>query len=201
MDGAFHLDIGEVGLNDAVHDAPYVGDGVLMLNPNLELVADEGSSALPTKQVLGFDRLFEGAVDVFQLNTYGIIRVLLLIGSEPLDGPGPLNLDAVFLEVANEDTLNMALVKESGKGVPGINETRAAGPGAGSDDALAVLGGIPEGDFVDTGRLVSHDGRFEPHIPEQIERARLDAVGPASGRRLGPVVNVLDLVTPSRQAG
>ncbi len=47
----------------------------------------------------------------------------------------------------------LALVQQRGEGVPGIDEVRAAGPGAGADDALAVGGWIPEGNLVDARRL------------------------------------------------
>jgi hypothetical protein len=36
-----HLDIGEIRLHNAIHDTPHIGDGVLVLDANLQLVADE----------------------------------------------------------------------------------------------------------------------------------------------------------------
>ncbi len=202
VDGALHLDIGEVGLDNAVHDTPHVGNGVLVLDANLELVADEGARTLAAEQVLGLDGLLALAIDVLEVNGDGVLGVGLLVRGEALDGPGALDLDAVLLEVANEDALDQTLVEEGGEGVASVDEARARGPGAGAGDAgAAVLGGVPESDLVDTGGLVGHDGGLEPHVPEQVEGAGLDAIGTAGGGGLGAVVNVLDLVAPPRQAG
>lgn len=200
VDGALHLDIGEVGLDNTVHDTPHEGDGVLVLDANLELVTDEGAGTLTTEKVLGADGLLGSAVKVSELDLDGVLRVGLLIRGEAGDGPGALDLGAVLLEVGNEDALDHALVEQGGEGVTGINEFGARGPGAGTDDALALGRRVPESDLVDTSGLVGHDAGLETHVAEEIERARLNAIGTARLGGLRPVVDVLDLVTPSGQA-
>jgi len=66
VDGAFHLgdasaqqeaactraanlDIREISLHHAIHDAPYVCDGILVLDANSQLIPDEGFCALAAK--------------------------------------------------------------------------------------------------------------------------------------------------------
>lgn len=201
VDGALHLDVGEVGLDDTVHDTPDVGDGVLVGDANLELVTDEGAGALAAEEVLGLDALLEGAVDVLELDADGVLGVGLLVRGEAGDGPGALDGGVVLLEVGDESTLDQTLVEEGGEGVSGVDEVGARGPGAGTGNALAAGGRVPESNLVDTSGLVGHDGRLEAHVAEEIEGTGLDAIGTASGGRLRSVVDVLDLVTPSRQAG
>lgn len=64
---------------------------------------------------------------------------------------------------------------------------------------LPLLGGVPKGNLVHSSGLMGHDGRFEAHVSQKIEGAGLDAVGATSRSRLGSVVYVFDLVSPSRQ--
>lgn len=53
MDGALHFDIRKVCAYHAIHDTPYVGDGVLVMNGYIELIADKGFGTLAAEEVFG----------------------------------------------------------------------------------------------------------------------------------------------------
>lgn len=156
-----------------------------------------------TEQVLGAHGFPSRAIDVLHVDLDGVVRIGLLVGPEVLDGPRPLDRDAVLLQVRDEDPLDEALVQERGERVPGVDEGRAARPGPRPHDALAfvvvVVGRVPEGHLEDPRGLVRHDGRFQPHVAQQVQRPRLDPVRATCRRRLRSVVDVLDLVAPSRK--
>lgn len=132
-------------------------NGVLVLDADTELFPHKGAGSLAAKEVLGADRLARAAIHMLQLHLHGIIWVLGLVGGEALDGPRPLDFDAVLREIVEEDALDVALVEEGGEGVPGVDEARAACPGAGPLDTAAVIRRVPKGNFVDTGGLVGHE--------------------------------------------
>lgn len=198
---ASYLDVWEIRLDNPVHDTPDMRYRIFVGDADLELVSHEGFPALSAEEVLCPDRFPRRTVDMFQLDLDGVLRVGRLIDTEALDGPGSLYLGTVFLHVGDENALDETLVQEGGEGVPGIDEAGAACPRAGPGDALAVPWGVPEGDLVDSCRLVGHDVGFETHVPEQIQRPGLDAICATRRGGLGSVVNMFDLVPPSCQAG
>jgi len=86
------------------------------------------------------------------------------------------------------------------KRVSGINELGACNPVACAMNASFSRRGIPESDFVDFRRLMSHDLALQVHVAKKVERSRLDAVSTTSHGRNFSVVDVLDAVAPSGQA-
>jgi len=91
-------------------------------------------------------------------------------------------------------------VDKSREGVPGVDETRATGPAAGAVDTLLIGQGIPESDIVDLCGIVGHNLALDTQVAQDFDRPRLNTVGATSSGRHGAVVDVLDLVSPSRHA-
>lgn len=196
-----HLDIREISLDNSIHNTPNMSYWVFVLDPYLQLLTDKRSRSFSTKQVLGSHGFSRSAINVLQFDLDGVVGIRLLINVEALDGPRSLYLRSVLLEVGNEDALYETLVQESSKRVSRINEAGTASPCACPGDAFAILRRVPEGHFEDPCRLVCHDGGLESHVPEQVQRTRLDAIGATCWRWLCPIVDVFNLVAPSCQAG
>jgi hypothetical protein len=47
-----YLDIGEVGADDTVHNTPDVGNGVLVVNLDAELLTDKAAGTLPNEYLI-----------------------------------------------------------------------------------------------------------------------------------------------------
>lgn len=89
---------------------------------------------------------------------------------------------------------------KSREGVPGVDETRATGPAAGAVDTLLIRQRIPKSDIVDLSGVVGHNLALDAQVAQDFDRPRLNTVGATSRGRHGAVVDVLDLVSPSRHA-
>lgn len=199
--GASYLNVGEVSLDNSVHHSPDVLDRVLVPDRNPKLLSNERSSALTTKEVLSPDRLSSEAIDMLQAHFHGVLGIALRIGCESLYRPGSLDFDTILAQVIDENRLNSALVDKGGEWITRIDKVGAASPSTGSDDAILILGRIPEGDLVDFGGLEFHEWLLQAHVPEQVEGSRLDSVGPSGRCGLRAIVNVLNFIAPSCEGG
>jgi hypothetical protein len=191
-----HLDIREVSADNTVHDTPNVGDGVLVVDLDIELFTDEAASTLTTEQVFGADGLNDVGINALQLHLDGVIGVGAIV-LESVNSPGTLDLATGLLDLVNEDALDLTLVDKGGERIAGVDETRAAGPAASAADASAISLGVPKGNIVHLGGLICHDGALEAKVSQNLSRTRLNSVGAASGGRYRTVVDVLDLVAPA----
>lgn len=198
--GSLYLDIREIGLDNAIHDTPYVGYRVLVRDSYLQLIPDKGPCAFTTKQILGPHTLTHRAVHVLELDLHGVLRISLLVDAEPLDCPRPLHMRVVLLQVGNEDALNEALVQKGGEGISRIDETGTARPSPCPSDTLSIPRRIPKRHFVYPCWLLRHNRRLQPHIPEQVQRTGLYTIGTTCWCWFCSVVDVLDLIAPPCQA-
>ena len=144
-----NLDIREVCSDNTIHDTPHVCNGILVAHLHTQLVPDKAAGTLTTEQVLGADRLGLRAIHVRQADLNRVIGILSIV-LEPGNGPRPLDLSAVLLNVLDEDPLDEALVQERGEWVPRIDEAGATRPGARPVDSVGV--GVPECDLVHLDR-------------------------------------------------
>lgn len=198
--GSSYLDVREIGLDNAIHDTPYVGYWVLVCDSYLQLIPDKGPCTFTTKQILGPHTLTHRAVHMLELDLHGILRVGLFVDAEPLDCPRPLHMRVVLLQVCDEDALNETLVQKGGEGVSRIDETGAARPSPCPSDTLSIPRGVPKCYFVHPCWLLRHYRGLEPHIPEQVQRTRLDTIGTTCWCWFCSIVDVLDLIAPPCQA-
>lgn len=199
INGRSHLDIREVGPDNAVHDTPDVRDGVLVANLNTKLFANEAASTLTTEQVLGANGLDNVGVQALQVNLHRV-RLVEAIVLESSDRPRPLDGGAGLLDLVEEHGLDLALVDKGGKRVSRVDEARAAGPVASPLNTLSIGARVPERDIVHLGGVVGHDVALQPQVAQDFGGSWLNAIGATSGGRHGTVVDVLHLVAPAGHA-
>lgn len=164
-----------------------------------KLLPNKTASTLTTEEVLGTDVLDHIGVQRLELhlNGVGLVRTIVL---ETEDCPRTLDGRSSLLDFLQESTLDLALVDKSREGVPGVDETGATGPAAGAVDTLLVGQRIPEGDIVDLGGVIGHNLALNAQVAKDFNRPGLNTVGATSSGRHGAVVDVLNLVSPSRHA-
>lgn len=172
-----------------------------MSDTNFQLISDHRSCSLSTEQVLCANSLRCSSINVFQINLNWVCRIRLRISFESSDGPRSIDHLSVLLEICNENALNHSLVKKGGERVSRIDKARARSPCARPVDSVLCCCWVPECDLVDLRWLMRHDGWLQTHVLQQVKGAWLDAICATSFRWLRSVVDVLDLITPSCQAG
>lgn len=194
-----YLHVREVRPDYTIHNTPHVGNGVLVVNLDTKLVSDQALGTLTTEKILCADGLNQVCIQGLQrdLDWIGWVRTIVL---EARDCPGTLDSRSSFLNLLQEDSLDFALMHKSGKWVSGVDESGATGPAASPMDTFSVGEGVPESYIIHLGGLVCHDLAFETQVPKNLGRARLNTVCATSGGGDRAVVNMLDLVTPSRHA-
>lgn len=126
------------------------------MNLDTKLLTDEAASTLATEQVLGAHILDDVGVQALQVDLNRIFGVGAIV-VEANNGPWSFDLCASLLNLIQKHTLDLSLVNKGGERVTGVNESGAAGPAAGAADTRAVALGVPEGNVVHLGGLVSHD--------------------------------------------
>lgn len=191
-----HLDIREVSADDTIHDTPDIGDGVLVVNLDTKLLTNKATSTLAAEQVLGSYGLDNVGVNGLQLHLNGVFGIGAIV-LEAVNGPRTLDLSAGFLNLINEDTLNLALVNQSGERVTSIDEAGATGPATSAADTRAIAFGVPESNIVHLGGLISHDRALQTKVAQDLGGTWLDSISTASGGWYRTVVDVLDLVAPA----
>ena len=147
-----YLDIRKIRLHNPIHHTPNIRNGILVLNPNIQLIPHKRPRTLPTKEILGTNRLSIIPIYVLQVHSDGVLALALIL--KPGNRPRPLHFNAILGQVIEKHALNVALVQQRREGIPRIDELGTASPCACAGDARARLTGVPEGDFVDAGGLV-----------------------------------------------
>lgn len=164
-----------------------------------QLLSNKAAGTFTTEKVLAADGLDHIGVDALQLDLDGVGLVQAVV-LEANNGPGSIDGGTSLLDLVKEDALDLTLVDEGGERVSGVDEARAAGPASSAVDSLVTGEGIPESDIVDLGGLIGHNLALQAQVAEDLSRAGLDSVGAASGGGYGSVIDVLNLVAPTRHA-
>lgn len=105
-----NLDIREVCLNHNIHYTPYVCNGILVPHRNFELLSDETSCSLTTKEVFRFHSLFLPAIHMCQVDLNRILWVNTIV-LKPSNRPRSQNRCAILLHIRKKDPLNKSLVQ------------------------------------------------------------------------------------------
>lgn len=166
QDDTAYLDIREIGLNNAVHHTPDMGNGVLVSNLHTQLVPNEASCALSAEKVLCPHVFRCFAINMSYADRDRVLWVFAVV-FKCGDGPRSLNLAAMLFNVFDKRPLDQALMQQRCERVPRIDELWTTCPSPGPENALCTR--IPEGYFVDFGGIMGHYPPLEAHVSEQIQ--------------------------------